>query len=483
MSDYLRFSDVTFRYLQEAKANTLEHVDFSVTQGKITVIAGSSGCGKSTLALLAAGIYPANGGQLSSGEISLCGHPLEKLSVTERTRLLSVLFQNPDLQFCMDTLRKEFIFCLENLSVPPSEMEEKIAKAAGKYEVTDLLDRKFHTLSGGEKQKAALCCLLLLDSKGIIMDEPFANLDPASAKIFIELIRKIVREENRTILVIDHRLDYWLEFADEIIVLGDGGRVCAREINAFNIAQYRSLFLEEGLFFPEKPSVFQALPIKGKNLLTAGNLTVGYPGKHLLTNAEAVFPAGSMTALLGGSGSGKTTFFSAVLGQKKYTGSLLLEGKEISGIKKSRLYSNICAVFQNPASQFVALNVLEEVVYSLRLWNPRFTKEQLETGGLELLEQYGLKKYRNFSPYMLSQGQQRRLAVLSMLAGPQKLLLLDEPTYGQDQKNTDLIMSHLKRLVQGGMTVIFSTHDVETAVRYSNMIYEIKEGRILPWNG
>ena len=151
MEDFLTFDNVCFRYLEEADSDILSHTCLSIAEGKTTVLVGSSGCGKSTLALLAAGVYPENGGKLVSGDIRIMGQPCAGLTVAERTRLLTVLFQNPDLQFCMDSLRAEMIFCLENLSVEPGRMDRQIDEFAWEYGVCGLLDRKFHTLSGGEK--------------------------------------------------------------------------------------------------------------------------------------------------------------------------------------------------------------------------------------------------------------------------------------------------------------------------------------------
>lgn len=481
MSAFLQFSDVSFRYLDEEGAEILNHASLTIKKGKVTVIAGGSGCGKSTLALLATGIYPAAGGSFS-GEITLLGDSVGTLSVQERTRRLTILFQNPDLQFCMDTLRKEMIFCLENLSAPPASMDETIRIFAEQYGVAELLDQKFHTLSGGEKQKAALCCLLLLGSEGIILDEPFANLDPESAGMLLKLLVKAA-DSGVTLIAIDHKLDYWLGAADEIMVLGEGGQVLAGQILPGEIEDYRALFEREGLFFPAGKPKLSLREGAEKPALTIHNLTIKCPGRPLLTAACASFPRGSITALLGLSGSGKTSLFTAILGQKNYEGSILLGGKEVSRTPKKQLYKQVCAVFQNPANQFVTVNVLSELIYSLRLWRPELNREQLQTEALMRLKEYGLERYIHFSPYMLSQGQQRRLAVCAMLAGPQRLLLLDEPTYGQDKKNTDVIMTHLKELAARGLTVIFSTHDRETAAACSDYIYEIREEKIVPWNG
>ena len=203
----IQLEHVTFRYFEHGKHNVLEDASLSIPQGKITVIAGNSGCGKSTLAAVAAGLYPENGGVLSSGSIRLFGQPVGELNPAARSRYLSMMFQNPDLQFCMDTLRKEMRFCLENICVPMKEMDAVCERWAGKMDMTPFLDRKLYTLSGGEKQKAALACLFLLGSKAILMDEPFANIDEEGAKEIVRWIVKQNREQGLTVIAIDHRLD------------------------------------------------------------------------------------------------------------------------------------------------------------------------------------------------------------------------------------------------------------------------------------
>lgn len=483
MAEYLELRDVSFRYLAEAETDVLQHVNLTLEQGKTTVILGASGCGKSTLALLAAGIYPENGGVVTSGEIRLLGRPLPEYTIPRRARALTVLFQNPDLQFCMDTLRKELFFCLENLGTAPGEMEARVEKFARLYGVEVLLDRKLSTLSGGEKQKAALCCLLLFEPCGMILDEPFANVDPDSAAELLELLRRYRQERGATVAVIDHKLDHWLGFAEEIVVLGSGGKPLARGIRPENLGEYRRLFEEEGLFFPGEPQAFQAREQSGEAVLELREAAYGYPGRTLARGLTATFRKGSISALLGPSGFGKTSLFSVILGQLPYSGSVRVAGMEVRKARKKKLYRQVSAVFQNPGNQFVALNVLDEVLKSLALWNPREDGEQLRSRALELLDRYGLKKYRRYSPYMLSQGQQRRLAVLSVLAGGQNLLLLDEPTYGQDCRSTRAMMEQLKQLCGQGLTVVFSTHDREVACQYSDAVYELQEGGLAQWNG
>ncbi|SET69225.1 energy-coupling factor transport system ATP-binding protein [[Clostridium] aminophilum] len=485
-------SDVTFRYFKNGKRNVIDHARLSVEEGTITVLMGASGCGKSTLSALIAGLYPENGGYLESGSIRLFGKEVSELAVNERAKYLGFVFQNPDLQFCMDTLRSELIFCLENIGILPEEMDRRIQETARAFSVEDLLDRKLCFLSGGEKQIALLACIDTLKSRILVLDEAFANVDRENALQLLSFIRRL-RERGTTIVAIDHRIDLWKDTADEFIVLGEGARILARGIHRENLNSFRDLFDREGLFeIRERKRKNHSAPTFSpqisapdeSTILRFENLTVPYSRddpRLLLENACASFQKGTMTAILGKSGIGKTTTFLSVLKQHPYFGKIVLDGKEIRTLRKKDLYQKIGIVFQNPANQFLTQNVCEEVVEGLRIWNKGLSETSLKETAEKLLELYGLSDKMRYSPYMLSQGQQRRLAVLSVLTGGQKILLLDEPTYGQDYRGTAAIMEHLeKRIKEDGLTVIFITHDRTLAGMYADRIYELTDRRLLP---
>ncbi|MCD7716127.1 MAG: ATP-binding cassette domain-containing protein [Lachnospiraceae bacterium] len=539
----IHLSDVVFRYVETGKRNILDHVSLDIEEGGITVLMGSSGCGKSTLAAVLAGLYPENGGFLESGTIELYGHPVSTMNQQERAAYLTMLFQNPDLQFCMDTLRREMQFCMENICVPKEEMDRRIGDAARILGMETLLDRKLVTLSGGEKQKAAICCLYVMESKCILLDEAFANIDSQSVTELVSLLLKL-KQLGRTIVAIDHQLGHWADAADEIIVLGEGGKVLQRGIRPEQLEEFYSLFEREGLYYPGRTaagrdfmagaSALSTEPdISGTGCTRSGSAkvsasaitfrdvsiartsdargssrntsdTLHTPGGHashfrlfrknkgddrgaagskgdlsgaqseqyLLSHVDADFPKGAMTAVLGPSGSGKTTTFLSVLKQHPYEGHILIDGMDLSQIKKKELFARAGIVFQNPGNQFITQNVTEEVKSSTRIWNEDLTDEQCEKQAFALLKEYGLERYHRYSPYMLSQGQQRRLAVLSILAGRQQILFLDEPTYGQDYRSTMAIMEQLSRKVkEDGLTVIFITHDQELAAVWADKIY------------
>ncbi len=541
----IKAKDLTYRYYEQGKRNILDHADIVIDAGKITVLMGSSGCGKSTLGLVLGGLLPENGGVLESGSIELFGCRLSELSSRERAGLLGMMFQNPDLQYCMDTLRREMIFCLENMGCDPEDMDRKIDEAAMHFHMEGLLDRKLRTLSGGEKQKGILACLYLMESRCIFLDEPFANIDPEASEEILESLENL-RDQGRTIVAIDHRADLWADHADEIKVLGEGGRVLAEGINRDNIEDFRKLFQREGIFFPGEAgdacgsedracSIFSAseakdirrvcdptlsaspaevrdshvLPVsfrqkalevnikklydRGEKLRKRGLLqklsgkergSGALPGKSsrskpILCDIRLSFEKGSMTALLGPSGSGKTSFLLSLLGQCAYEGEILIHGRELGTIRENELYSDIGMVFQNPADQFITQKVGDEMEKSLEIWRPELSEEERSKEADRLLSDYSLERFRNYSPFMLSQGQQRRLAVLAVLAGGQSILLLDEPTYGQDSRSCRAMMEHISKKAESeGLTVIFTTHDGYMAKRWAQRRLIVRDGRI-----
>lgn len=481
--------DVTFRYLKNGKRNILDHVSLTIEAGKITVLMGNSGCGKSTLAGVMTGIYPENGGYLDAGEITLFGNNLFELNAQKRAVFITEMFQNPDLQFCMDTLQNEMRFCLENMQVPAKQMDKRISETVHKLGVAELLTQPFSTMSGGEKQKAALACLCVMGSKCILLDEAFANIDERTTRDIIYMLSKL-KEQGITIIAIDHKLSNWIDVADEIIILGEGAKVIARGITKENLSAHQKLLLEQGLLVADENVEKKQLSGGEEAAVTLQDVTIHKlyekrllskpKGEGLLIEkSNVVFLHGCMSAVIGDSGSGKTTSFLSILKQHSYEGKIIIDNKDLRHISRRELYRKVGIVFQNPANQFITQNVEEEIVRSIRLEDAQITQKQCEDVVAALLKDFDLERYRRYSPYMLSQGQQRRLAVLSMIAGKKKILFLDEPTYGQDERQTSVIMRLLKKKVtEEGLTVVFITHDLGLANRWADAIYCLKDKRL-----
>ena len=461
MPHALKISGLTFKYYENSKRNIIDNLSLEIEAGTVNLILGRSGCGKSSLAALAAGLYPENGGFLSSGEIKIFGHDINEMNHAERSKFLALMFQNPDLQFCMNTLRKELIFCLENISTPPEKMDEIIFNTASKFGMSEFLDRKFTTLSGGEKQKASLCCLMSLGSKIIILDEALANIDEKSSREIINFLSEY-KNSGGTVIAIEHRLELWRGVADRYVIVGEGCKIIEDNVKPSEFEKFNDILKNYGIYgaYTGKKNFNKT---KNKIAISLKNFSI----ENLIKESNIDFQSGKITALLGRSGAGKTTIFKAILKHHYYKGDIEINGKNLENIKERELFSEIGIVFQNPANQFVTQKVFDEI----RAGNSA-SDETIE----KLTQDFNLKQFEKYSPYMLSQGQQRRLAVLSMLVGNQKILLLDEPTYGQDLSSTEAIMTQLNSRVENeNLTVIFITHDRELARAWADEILEIND--------
>ncbi len=480
MDSYFAAEGITFRYFKKAKRNIVEHAALSADRGEVTVLIGNSGCGKSTFAGILCGLYPENGGCLEGGDIRIGRKSVMQLPYSERCREISMVFQNPDLSFCMANLRDELYFCLENISTQREKMSELIETFSETYGVHELLDRPFAQLSGGEKQKAALCCALILNPKVLILDEPFANIDPEGRGAFVRLLKEKAVHDGTVIIAIDHRSANWKDIADRYVLLGEGCSILD-DIPKDQLALHRNRFEELGFHNPlEAPPEFHAdkHTADQQPVIKLQDVSIAHHrGEEPQVSCAALtgYP-GEMIACLGPSGAGKTTLFLSLLGRKPYTGSMLLDGREIKQSRSGELFAKIGIVFQNPANQFLSGTVLDEVMQGLSARRNLSAKEKAEEAE-RLLASFDLLQYARYSPYMLSQGQQRKLGVLIMISGEQKVLLLDEPTYGQDGKTTEAIMEYIKQKCAEGMTVIYTTHDLSVAYRYSSRIWKIKDGQ------
>lgn len=466
----------------------LDDVSFHIKPGEIVLLAGASGSGKSSLASLLTGYYPYNGGTLSSGTVHFDTLNIQEMDNKEILPYLSASFQNARLSFTSETLREEFIFILENLEVDPSVMDAILEKHAKETQVTHLLSKRFDVLSGGELQRASFSCLQLINPKLYIMDEPFSNLDD-EAIVELQQTIKDLKKQGHAVLIIDHRLDRW-DFVDRLMLLNQKGDLVKDHISLKEItAEDQALLEKEGLMrafskLSSKSTVASDPLFQMKNI----NLNLGYykrklfskkwiDTENILENSNLQLFPGELVALQGKSGSGKSTLFKAILGEWPIEGEMQLDGLVFSDKQKEWLH-NIGIVFQDPSTQFLATSCYGEVRISLEAAHLEASEDFIEREIELLLERHGLLEQKNQSPWLLSQGQQRRLAVLCMLVGDQKLLLVDEPTYGQDKKHAIEIMDNLDDLRKTGTTILFTSHDQELVQAYADRSYVLNHNKL-----
>lgn len=457
---------LTFRYDSAGQA-VFSNLSLTVSPGEAVLLMGPSGCGKSTLAYCLAGFYPEYGGELE-GEILLGGRPLAQYGPAERSQTASILFQNPDNQFCMGRVDHEILFALENINYS-GDLRARMKELLDLVGLASVEDAPIHTLSGGTKQKLALATALATGAKLLILDEPFANLDPGACARLSSLLEKLNRQ-GLSLLIVDHRPQWWRGFLSRVVLMDKEGDLDQKSIPGERLDDYREEFSRLGLFLDDhwlagrKPP---SLPQPPESIAKAEGITLYHGKKPFIKNLSFQLEKGSVTALIGGNGAGKTTLLTALAGAGRWKGKLEVDGK-------------VGLVFQNPRFQFLTLTVENEVLATLRAAYPSAPGNELESRADALLEEFGLLAWKKKSPYALSQGQQRRLALLSMLAGDRPLLLLDEPTYAQDQRSTRFILDLLERKVRQGLTVVMATHDLALAKAWANQILLLENGVLTP---
>jgi energy-coupling factor transport system ATP-binding protein len=460
---------LSFRYSTKEEP-VFSNLSLTVRKGETVLLMGPSGCGKSTLAYCLAGLYPEYAGELQ-GEILLDGSPMCEYGPARRAQTASILFQNPDNQFCMDRVENEVLFALENMNYQ-GNLRERAKELLAQVGLEQAASSLIHTLSGGMKQKLALCTALATGAKMLILDEPFANLDPDSCASLAALLREM-NEQGLTLLIVDHRLDWWLPFLSRIVLFEKTGNLDEGAILPEKLTERKEDFTSRGLFLGNEWLEGRKPPRLSKPekiMVKAEELTLLHGRKPFLTNLSFQMEKGSITSLVGSCGSGKTTLLQAIAGIGRHKGKLYTAGK--AGL-----------VFQNPRFQFLSLSVEEEVLITLRASRPGKSQDEKKAEAEELLREFGLLEWKKQSPYALSQGQQRRLALLAMLAADCPLMLLDEPTYAQDERSTRWILDLLEKRVAEGLTVIMATHDPELAEAVSNRILRIEGGKLTEQKG
>ena len=451
----------------------LRGVDFRVEKGEFVGLIGPNGSGKSTFLK---NVYKVLRPQ--AGELTLMGDDLLAMSNREMAQRLAVMVQEQEAAF--DFTVEEVVMMGRQarkrlLETDSREDRALVGEILARTGLASLREQGFSTLSGGEKQRAALACLAALRPAWILLDEPFANLDDQTAALLCGQLARFHRECGTGILAIDHRLDHWLSIADEIRLMAQDGTLDGAAYAPSALSP--QAWAERGVSVPGCP--YQAArPVKTgpeEVVLSLRGLRVSQDGREVLRDVNADFFRGRIHVIVGPSGSGKSTLFGALSGLYRYQGSARLEGMELSRHRR-RLTGRMGFVTQSPQDQFVADTVLDEVTVSLR---HSAGAGDPAAGAEEVLRRIQLWRFRRLSPYMLSQGQQRRLGVAALLAYDCQVLVCDEPTYAQDRGRTAAIMDALQQeVVERGLTLILSTHDRALAQDYADILYELKEGSL-----
>lgn len=435
-------------------------LDLRVEPGERVLLLGASGAGKSTLLQALAGVFGGDDEGESTGELLVDG----RTPAQSRGRAGLVL-QDPDSQVILAKVGDDVAFGCENLGVPRGETWRRVREALDAVGLDVALDRSTAALSGGQKQRLALAGVLAMRPGLLLLDEPTANLDPSGVADVRDAVTRVLDRTGATLVVVEHRVDVWLPIVDRVVVLSpDGGLLADGTPEAVLTAQGRSL-AEAGVWVPGFPP---ALPSRrrapGVDLLTARDLSVGR-GRAIREGIELTVAAGTATAITGPNGSGKTTLGFTLAGLLPPIAGVVEAIGELRGPtgvhpirwKSRELLTRIGTVFQEPEHQFLTATVREELTVGPRAL--KLPTAEIDARVDELLQRLHLDALAAANPFTLSGGEKRRLSVATVLATRPRILMLDEPTFGQDARTWAEQVAILAEFVDAGGAVVAATHD------------------------
>nr|WP_235941219.1 ABC transporter ATP-binding protein [Paenibacillus puerhi] len=459
-----------------------DKLSLTVRQGEKVLLLGPSGCGKSTLLQVLAGLIP-----------NIIEVPMKAASIG-RPDSWGYLFQDPDAQFCMPYVDEELAFVLENLQVPREEMGERIAELLEQVGLSpDILHEPIASLSGGMKQRLAMASLLALEPDVWFLDEPSSLLDPEGTHEVWETVKKVTA--GKTVIIVEHKIDEIVDFVSRVVMIDAEGRIRADGAPAQVFRERLDDLQSYGIWYPgvwedyragllrtEPEAALRGFPAtaglpaaSGPEPLVSLRQFEGYHGKQKKLEAEtARISPGDWIAIVGRNGAGKSTLLSALMQLIRTEGEYVLEGRRVNGLED--VVKQAAYVFQNPELQFIAGSVFDEVAFNFRRdGEPEEAVDKQVSG---LLDWFGLAGQREQHPYQLSLGQKRRLSVAAATVKAQRLLLLDEPTFGQDAANTFALLEKLEEWRQRGMAIVMVTHDREIVRHFATHVWEVTEGRL-----
>ncbi len=500
--------EVRWKYLGREEP-ALRGLSLSVEKGEFVAIMGPSGAGKTTFVLTLNGTIPQRLPGDFSGSVKVLGMDTREHDVTELARKVAIVFEDPEMQFVMTTVEDEIVLGLEPLGLSREEMEERIKWSLDLVGLSkDFLDRHPYQLSGGEKQRVAIATALARHPEVLVLDEPTSDLDPQGKEEVVSAIRRVRDELDITVILVEHESEIVAEFADRVIVLREG--------KVFLEGEPREVFAkakelkEIGVYPPETAEISARLELSSI-ALSAEELAEALKGKVSINQVrreaddgasrrlvarcvsiEYVYPGGikalrgvnlevregEFIALVGPNGSGKTTLAKVMAGLLTPTkGDVLIAGRSVKEYGRAELARLVGYVHQNPDHQLFCQKVYDEVAFGLRLLG--LPEDEVKRRVEEVLKLVNLSGLEDEHPFFLSKGEKRRLALASVYALNPRLLIVDEPTTGQDRGFCDRIMALLKALTRDGKAVIVITHSIPIAAKYADRIVVLKSGKVI----
>jgi len=513
------FNDVTFTY-SGTKKPAIENINLKISKGEIILVTGPAGAGKSTLCYCMNGLIPHFFKGELKGEIYVGGKNVAETPIAHLARMSGLVFQNPSQQLVSPTVEDEMAFGPENFGIPVEEIKKRVEHCLNFTRLTEFRNKNPYSLSGGQQQACAIGAVVAMNPEIYVFDEPTSNLDPLGSTIVFNTISKLVKEEKKTMVIVSHNIDKVAPIADRMIFMNDGkiifeGKPQQVLENAIEMLQSgikppdvslliqllkKRAFLTKLDFTPATIdeaipilSKFISLIIRGKESKEAEEAVIKrktnepvievedlwhiYPdGTVALSGIDLEIYRGEFIAIIGQNGSGKTTLvkhFNGLLKPSK--GCVKVFGKDTRYMSISELAKSVGYCFQNPDNQIFSRTVWEEIAFGPK--NLGLPPKEVERRVNEILKLFGLENVAREDPYSLSLGQRHQVAFASIAAMKPEILIVDEPTTGQDYKMGRLMMDFAKKFHQEGKTVIVITHDMDIVARYAERCIVLNYGR------
>ena len=503
----IELKDFSFQYKAQSEP-TLKNLNLTIYKGEKVLIVGPSGSGKSTIGQCLNGIIPNIYKGTSSGQFLIQGKEAFDLSIYEKSHLVSTVLQDTDGQFIGLSVAEDLAFALENDMLELESMKSRVHTWAERLDLSKLLDHRPQDLSGGQKQRVSLAGVLIDESPILLFDEPLANLDPKSGQDIIDLIDQIHEEQGTTTIIIEHRLeDVLYRPIDRVILINQGQvlfngspdellRTTLLAENGIREPLYLTTLRQLGQDISELAHLdkVEKLPLgdlsvdipsphfekgaEAETILELGHLNFAYrEGQPILKDLSLTIPKGQRLAIVGKNGAGKSTLAKAICGFIQTEGTYFSKGEDIKGDSVKERAERVGYVLQNPNQMITTNMIFDEVALGLRLRN--VPEDQIESRVHQALKTCGLYEFRKWPISALSYGQKKRVTIASILVLGPDVLVLDEPTAGQDQRNYTEIMDFLDELHQKGHTIVMITHDMQLMLDYSDRAVVVMDGQVL----
>jgi len=481
--------NLSFRY-RDRQGAAIHNISFTTNPGEVLLIAGASGCGKTTLVRCINGLIPRSYKGEMSGKILVFGGEVKDWKLSQISQKIGTVLQDPERQILGTKVVNEVAFGLENLGMPRAEIYSRVDEALNFLKISHLRNRETFNLSGGEKQKVALAGVLAMRPSIVLLDEPLASLDPASAQDTLDAVR-LLADQGLSILMVEHRVEDVLRIHPErVMFMSDGEIRYLGDVTGLSkVVNYREVKLPaedivERAKQDSAPVEIKVLPgvtspqAGEEALVRFENVAFGYESNvEILHGINLQINRGDVIAVLGPNGAGKTTFVKHAIGLlKPKSGKVFVGGRDTNEASVAEIASMLGYVFQSPSHMLFAPTVRDELAFGPT--NMKHSKQQIELEVKESLKTVNLSDKENDPPLALSFGQQKRVSIAAILAMRSRILVMDEPTAGQDYQNYMNFMDSILQM-PGFEAIMFITHDVDLAAIYANRVLIISGGTLI----